>query len=162
MCWRNFWSSLISWPQPLAWPQNTGYLVELAPSKWYRIFKTWKTWILRCSGSSGKRFRAWRWTPWREYQSFWMTRTWPGWSTNNVLKCRLIFWAFATSNRAQKIKLFLTEKFLMSQLRKQLNFHDSFRVEAVIEGPADTPYFGGKFRVKLTIGKDFPAAPPKG
>ena len=50
----------------------------------------------------------------------------------------------------------------MSQLRKQLNFHDSFRVEAVIEGPADTPYFGGKFRVKLTIGKDFPAAPPKG
>merc|ERR1719195_2574179 len=43
-----------------------------------------------------------------------------------------------------------------------LDDKDLTRVEAVIEGPADTPYFGGKFRVKLTIGKDFPAAPPKG
>lgn len=43
-----------------------------------------------------------------------------------------------------------------------LDDKDMTRVEAVIEGPADTPYFGGKFRVKLSIGKDFPAAPPKG
>lgn len=43
-----------------------------------------------------------------------------------------------------------------------LDDKDMTRVEAVIEGPADTPYFGGKFKVKLSIGKDFPAAPPKG
>jgi len=43
-----------------------------------------------------------------------------------------------------------------------LDDKDLTRVEAVIDGPADTPYFGGKFRVKLSIGKDFPAAPPKG
>lgn len=35
-------------------------------------------------------------------------------------------------------------------------------VEAIIDGPADTPYHGGKFRVKLVIGGDFPASPPKG
>lgn len=27
---------------------------------------------------------------------------------------------------------------------------------------AGTPYEGGLFRVKLVLGKDFPAAPPKG
>jgi len=43
-----------------------------------------------------------------------------------------------------------------------LDDKDLTRVEAVIDGPADTPYFGGKFRVKLSIGKEFPAAPPKG
>merc|ERR1719325_223874 len=43
-----------------------------------------------------------------------------------------------------------------------LDDKDITSVEAILEGPADTPYFGGKFRVKLTIGKDFPAAPPKG
>ncbi len=35
-------------------------------------------------------------------------------------------------------------------------------MEAIIDGPADTPYFGGRFRVKLTISKDFPASPPMG
>ncbi len=39
---------------------------------------------------------------------------------------------------------------------------DLTQVEAVIEGPADTPYAGGFFKVKLTIGKDFPSSPPKG
>ena len=43
-----------------------------------------------------------------------------------------------------------------------MNEKDLTQVEAVIEGPADTPYAGGRFRVRLHIGKDFPAAPPKG
>lgn len=43
-----------------------------------------------------------------------------------------------------------------------LDDQDITQVEAIIDGPADTPYFGGKFRVKLTIGKDFPTGPPKG
>ncbi len=43
-----------------------------------------------------------------------------------------------------------------------LDDKDITSVEAVIEGPQDTPYFGGRFRVKLTIGKDFPQAPPLG
>ncbi len=39
---------------------------------------------------------------------------------------------------------------------------DLTQVEAVIDGPADTPYAGGFFRVKLSIGKDFPGSPPRG
>ena len=43
-----------------------------------------------------------------------------------------------------------------------LNDKDMTEVEAIIDGPADTPYAGGRFRVKLTISKDFPTTPPKG
>ena len=43
-----------------------------------------------------------------------------------------------------------------------LSDKDLTQVEAVIEGPADTPYAQGRFRVRLAIGKDFPSAPPKG
>lgn len=35
-------------------------------------------------------------------------------------------------------------------------------IYAELDGPADTPYSGGKFTVKLVIGREFPAAPPKG
>jgi len=35
-------------------------------------------------------------------------------------------------------------------------------VLADVDGPAGTPYAGGVFRVRLTLGDDFPAAPPKG
>ncbi len=40
--------------------------------------------------------------------------------------------------------------------------HDVTELQAVIDGPADTPYHGGRFRVKLGLDKDFPASPPKG
>lgn len=43
-----------------------------------------------------------------------------------------------------------------------VNERDLTDVQAVIDGPEQTPYAGGKFRVKLAIGKDFPASPPKG
>lgn len=43
-----------------------------------------------------------------------------------------------------------------------MNEKDMTQVEAVLDGPADTPYAGGRFRIKLSIGKDFPASPPKG
>lgn len=35
-------------------------------------------------------------------------------------------------------------------------------IYAELDGPADTPFAGGKFTVKLVIGREFPAAPPKG
>eukprot|EP01102_Stenamoeba_stenopodia_P021519 TRINITY_DN8696_c0_g1_i1.p1 TRINITY_DN8696_c0_g1~~TRINITY_DN8696_c0_g1_i1.p1 ORF type:complete len:216 (+),score=65.53 TRINITY_DN8696_c0_g1_i1:212-859(+) len=35
-------------------------------------------------------------------------------------------------------------------------------IQANITGPAGTPYEGGVFRVKLKLGSEFPAAPPKG
>jgi len=35
-------------------------------------------------------------------------------------------------------------------------------VLADVDGPAGTPYAGGVFRVRLSLGADFPAAPPKG
>ncbi|XP_053623356.1 ubiquitin-conjugating enzyme E2 S [Plodia interpunctella] len=34
-------------------------------------------------------------------------------------------------------------------------------VVAHIDGPADTPYAGGVFRVRLVLGREFPAAPPR-
>ena len=43
-----------------------------------------------------------------------------------------------------------------------LDDKDLTEVMAVIDGPADTPYFGGRFRIKLSLGKDFPQSPPKG
>ena len=35
-------------------------------------------------------------------------------------------------------------------------------IQAVIDGPENTPYEGGEFLVKLEIGDDFPQKPPKG
>ncbi|XP_064296257.1 LOW QUALITY PROTEIN: ubiquitin-conjugating enzyme E2 S [Phalacrocorax carbo] len=42
------------------------------------------------------------------------------------------------------------------------NEEDITDVQVTIEGPEGTPYAGGLFRMKLVLGKDFPAAPPKG
>jgi ubiquitin-conjugating enzyme E2 S len=42
------------------------------------------------------------------------------------------------------------------------NDDDLTCVQALIEGPVDTPYHGGIFRVRLKLGNDFPMAPPKG
>ncbi|KAG8569661.1 hypothetical protein GDO81_014509 [Engystomops pustulosus] len=42
------------------------------------------------------------------------------------------------------------------------NEEDITDVQVSIEGPEGTPYAGGIFRMKLILGKDFPAAPPKG
>jgi ubiquitin-conjugating enzyme E2 S len=35
-------------------------------------------------------------------------------------------------------------------------------IQAEYDGPSETPYEEGLFRMKLIIGPDFPAAPPKG
>ncbi|XP_059483711.1 ubiquitin-conjugating enzyme E2 S [Neocloeon triangulifer] len=42
-----------------------------------------------------------------------------------------------------------------------MNEEDITDIHANIEGPAGTPYAGGVFKVKLTLGKDFPSSPPK-
>ncbi|XP_038609135.1 ubiquitin-conjugating enzyme E2 S [Tachyglossus aculeatus] len=42
------------------------------------------------------------------------------------------------------------------------NEEDVTDLQVTIEGPEGTPYAGGLFRMKLILGKDFPAAPPKG
>ncbi|XP_063378577.1 ubiquitin-conjugating enzyme E2 S [Cydia fagiglandana] len=34
-------------------------------------------------------------------------------------------------------------------------------ITALIDGPAETPYFGGVFRVQIKLGKEFPTAPPR-
>ncbi|XP_062891101.1 ubiquitin-conjugating enzyme E2 S [Mobula hypostoma] len=41
------------------------------------------------------------------------------------------------------------------------NEEDITDLQATIEGPDGTPYAGGLFRMKLVLGKDFPARPPK-
>jgi len=43
-----------------------------------------------------------------------------------------------------------------------LNEEDISDIQAIIDGPAGTPYANGHFRVKLVLGKEFPSAPPKG
>lgn len=47
-------------------------------------------------------------------------------------------------------------------IRICINDEDVSDIQAVIDGPACTPYFGGCFRVKLILSKDFPSSPPKG
>ncbi|NXH15808.1 UBE2S enzyme, partial [Bucco capensis] len=54
-----------------------------------------------------------------------------------------------TSDPPEGIKLFPNEE-------------DVTDVQVTIEGPEGTPYAGGLFRMKLVLGKDFPALPPKG
>ncbi|KAG7469276.1 hypothetical protein MATL_G00127370 [Megalops atlanticus] len=39
---------------------------------------------------------------------------------------------------------------------------DITELHTAIEGPEGTPFAGGIFRMRLVLGKDFPAAPPKG
>lgn len=46
-------------------------------------------------------------------------------------------------------------------IKIQINDADITDIQALIEGPAGTPYNGGAFRVKLALGKDFPQTPPK-
>ncbi|RNA15643.1 Ubiquitin-conjugating enzyme E2 S [Brachionus plicatilis] len=41
------------------------------------------------------------------------------------------------------------------------NDQDVSDIQALIDGPADTPFFGGLFRVKLILSKGFPVQPPK-
>eukprot|EP01120_Amphizonella_sp_Union-15-10_P005501 TRINITY_DN1633_c0_g1_i2.p1 TRINITY_DN1633_c0_g1~~TRINITY_DN1633_c0_g1_i2.p1 ORF type:complete len:204 (-),score=30.70 TRINITY_DN1633_c0_g1_i2:119-730(-) len=42
------------------------------------------------------------------------------------------------------------------------NEADVSDILAILEGPEGTPYEGGYFRVKLRLGSEFPAQPPKG
>lgn len=46
-------------------------------------------------------------------------------------------------------------------IRVVINDSDVTDIQAFIDGPAGTPYTGGRFNVKLVLGKDFPHAPPK-
>lgn len=46
-------------------------------------------------------------------------------------------------------------------IKVQVNDSDVTDIQALIDGPAGTPYAGGMFRVKLALGKDFPQSPPK-
>ncbi|XP_059616211.1 ubiquitin-conjugating enzyme E2 S [Phlebotomus argentipes] len=46
-------------------------------------------------------------------------------------------------------------------IKVQINEADVTDIQAIIEGPAGTPYAGGAFRVKLALGKEFPSTPPK-
>ncbi|KAL1450622.1 hypothetical protein WDU94_002964, partial [Cyamophila willieti] len=42
-----------------------------------------------------------------------------------------------------------------------INEEDVTDVQAIIDGPAGTPYSNGYFRVKLLLSKNFPSVPPK-
>eukprot|EP01083_Nonionella_stella_P020160 55882_1 len=50
----------------------------------------------------------------------------------------------------------------MEGIRLHINDHDISSIAADIQGPVDTPYEGGSFRVKLSLGPDFPRSPPQG
>eukprot|EP00933_Yihiella_yeosuensis_P038114 TRINITY_DN32074_c0_g1_i1.p1 TRINITY_DN32074_c0_g1~~TRINITY_DN32074_c0_g1_i1.p1 ORF type:complete len:197 (-),score=40.04 TRINITY_DN32074_c0_g1_i1:204-794(-) len=41
------------------------------------------------------------------------------------------------------------------------NNEDPMDVQAIIEGPTQTPYEGGSYRLKIVIGAEFPAQPPR-
>lgn len=35
-------------------------------------------------------------------------------------------------------------------------------IHAIISGPEETPFYGGKFRMKLIVSEEYPSVPPKG
>jgi len=47
-------------------------------------------------------------------------------------------------------------------IRIVFNDDDITSVQADIDGPPGTPYYGGSFRIRLVLGKNFPVSPPKG
>ncbi|KAF2355753.1 Ubiquitin domain [Trinorchestia longiramus] len=50
----------------------------------------------------------------------------------------------------------------LEDIQLHLNQEDVTDIQATILGQVGTPFAGGHFRVKLVLGKDFPASPPKG
>jgi len=40
------------------------------------------------------------------------------------------------------------------------NDEDVTDIQAIIDGPIDTPYHGGSFRIRCVLGKQFPSVPP--
>lgn len=50
----------------------------------------------------------------------------------------------------------------VSDIKLRINEENFTDLRADISGPAETPFEGGCFRMKLVFGPDFPAAPPKG
>ncbi|CRL02333.1 CLUMA_CG015350, isoform A [Clunio marinus] len=60
---------------------------------------------------------------------------------------------------SKEVKTLTTEQ--LEGIQIMVNESNLTDIQAVIEGPAGTPYAGGQFRVQLTLPKDFPANPPK-
>jgi ubiquitin-conjugating enzyme E2 S len=54
-----------------------------------------------------------------------------------------------TENPLEGIKMFINDE-------------DVTDIQAIIEGPAGTPYEDGIFKMKLVLSKDFPSSPPQG
>uniref|UniRef100_A0A914WZI2 E2 ubiquitin-conjugating enzyme n=2 Tax=Plectus sambesii TaxID=2011161 RepID=A0A914WZI2_9BILA len=50
----------------------------------------------------------------------------------------------------------------LEDVKVLVNESDVTDIQAIINGPAGTPYAGGQFVVKLSLSKDFPASPPRG
>lgn len=59
---------------------------------------------------------------------------------------------------SKEVKKLTMEK--LEGIQIKINESDLADLQAVIDGPAGTPYAGGQFRVKLIL-KDFPTNPPK-
>jgi ubiquitin-conjugating enzyme E2 S len=60
---------------------------------------------------------------------------------------------------SKEVKSLTTEQ--LEGIKVNINEADLTDIQAIIDGPAGTPYAGGQFRVKLTLPKDFPSNPPK-
>ena len=61
---------------------------------------------------------------------------------------------------ARQVQTLAQEK--MEGINLLINDDDLTDIQAIIEGPPETPYHGGQFCVKLALSKDYPASPPKG
>jgi len=46
-------------------------------------------------------------------------------------------------------------------IRLLVNPDDPLEIQALVDGPTQTPYEGGTYRVRICIGADFPTQPPK-
>lgn len=89
------------------------------------------------------------------------------WHRNTLLKAIAYFQISNVENLSpQIIRQVLKELQKIAEeplegIKIQVNDADVTDIQALIDGPAGTPYTGGVFRIKLALGKDFPQSPPK-
>lgn len=76
------------------------------------------------------------------------------------LQCNENIPSFVLNRLIKEVKEYT--KAPVSDIKLQVNEENFTDLRAEIAGPAETPFHGGLFQMKLVFGPDFPSAPPKG
>eukprot|EP00181_Compsopogon_caeruleus_P002679 CAMPEP_0184680302 /NCGR_PEP_ID=MMETSP0312-20130426/3169_1 /TAXON_ID=31354 /ORGANISM="Compsopogon coeruleus, Strain SAG 36.94" /LENGTH=130 /DNA_ID=CAMNT_0027130309 /DNA_START=141 /DNA_END=529 /DNA_ORIENTATION=+ len=65
-----------------------------------------------------------------------------------------------SSQVVKAVRLLMSEP--INGIRVDVEENNVSEIQAEVEGPEETPYYGGIFRMKLILTSSFPSVPPKG